>query len=174
MRPSLLILSLTSSLISLLPTQVLAESRSLPPLYIGTIDTCSPSRNFLNYAAWVASSQPCKAHGPNAGDSSALSLIGAYPVTNAGCGRGPVTVGGYDNVTFTGCLGPPGPYPTAVARDGVEVLTCAPVKREKKVRQCESELCERFGRKGDLTTVLRCRKRRVQGEDEEEEEEDYE
>ncbi|KAF7508748.1 hypothetical protein GJ744_008995 [Endocarpon pusillum] len=173
MRRSLLILSLTSSIISLLPSQVLAESRSLPPLYIGTIDTCSPGRYPYNYAAWVASSQPCKAHGPDAGDSSALTLIGAYPVTNAGCGLGPVTVGGYDNVTFTGCLGPPGPYPTAVARDGVEVLTCAPVTREKKVRQCETEFCERFGRKGDLKTVLRCRKRGVEGEGEGEEE-DYE
>ncbi len=107
---------------------------------------------------WVASSQPCKANGANAGNSSALTYIGAYPVTGAGCGLGPVTVGGYDNVTFTGCTGPPGPYPTAVARDGVVVLTCAPVRREKKVRQCGSELCDRFERKGDLTTVVRCRK----------------
>lgn len=171
MHSSLLLLSLTSSL---LPLQVHAESRSLPPLYIGTIDTCSPGRYPLNYAAWVASSQPCKAHGPNAGDSSALSLIGAYPVSNAGCGLGSFTVGGYDNVTFTGCLGPPGPYPTAVARDGVELLTCAPVRREKKIRQCESEFCESFGRKGDLTTVLRCRKRKVDGNEEGNEDEDYE
>lgn len=155
--PLILLLSLAASTIS-----------ALPSIYLGTIDTCSPSRYSTSYAAWLVSSRPCKAHGPNSGDGSALTLVGAYPISNAGCGIGAFTVGGYENLTFTGCIGPQGPYPTAVLRDGVEELVCAPVRREreKEERFCESEYCAAQGRKGALRTVIRCRKREGEGEGE--------
>lgn len=135
---------------------------ALPPIYLGTVDTCSPGRYNINYAAWLVSSQACKKDG----DSSALTLIGAYPVSPAGCGLGPVTVGGYENITFTGCAGPGSPYPTAILQDGVEELKCAPVKKPKEDRFCSGLFCQNQNRTGVLKTLYRCRATGQGGDDE--------
>lgn len=146
---TLLFLSLASMLH--LPFLTLA---ALPDMYLGTVDTCSPARYNIQYAAWLVSSQACKKDG----DSSALTLIGAYPVTSAGCGlEPPTTVGGYENITFTGCGGPGSPYPTAVLQNGIEELKCAPVKKEKKDRFCSGFFCANVNRTGVLKTLYRCR-----------------
>ena len=157
MQPtSLLLLSLAALLLSLaallLPSTMTAVL-ALPDIFLGTVDNCSPSR-YTNYAAWLVESRACQKNGE---DASALTLIGAYPISNAGCGLGNFTVGGYDNITFTGCTGPGGPYPTAVLEDGVQKLECAPVRRPKEDRVCESEFCTSQGREGLLKTVIRCR-----------------
>jgi hypothetical protein len=144
MHASTLLLALAAAIPSTL---------ALPEIFIGTVDTCSPGRYPTNYAAWLVNSDACAN-----GNSSALTLIGAYPITNAGCDLGAFTVGGYDNITFTGCLGPPGPYPTAVLRNGEKKLECAPVRQAKEDKLCESALCPQQNRKGVLKTVLRCRK----------------
>jgi hypothetical protein len=144
MHASILLLTLAA----LLPSTV-----ALPDIFLGQVDTCSPSRYPTNYAAWLVGSGACKKNG----DDSALTLIGTYPISNAGCGLGNFTVGGYDNITFEGCTGPGGPYPTAVLRRGKKKLSCAPVRREKEDRLCEGEFCKQQGRKGALKTVARCR-----------------
>jgi hypothetical protein len=161
MRAPLLILGLATSTFS-----------ALPPILLGTVDTCSPSRYSTQYAAWVASDRPCKNRGADSGNAAALTLVGAYPVSNAGCGLGAFSVGGYANLTFEGCLGPPGPYPTRVLKDGVVELQCAPVKRVIAERFCEYRFCTEQGRRGALRTKIRCRK--VSGGEEEEEEEEEE
>jgi hypothetical protein len=140
----------------LLLTSIATTTLALPEIFLGTVDTCSPGRYPTNYAAWLVKSRPCAGDG----DSSAVTLIGAYPVSSAGCGLESSTVGGFDNITFTGCTGPGGPYPTAVLRNGKKKLECNPVRREKEDRFCKSELCESQGRKGVLKTVLRCRRTR--------------
>jgi hypothetical protein len=163
MRASLLILGLAASAIS-----------ALPPILLGTVDTCSPSRISTQYAAWVASDRPCKNQGADSGNASALTLVGAYPLSNAGCGLGAFSVGGYDNLTFEGCLGPPGPYPVRVLRNGVVELQCAPVKRVVAERFCIQRFCTEQGRRGVLRTVVRCRNGKEEEEEEEHEEEDEE
>jgi len=161
MRAPLIIIALAASTIS-----------ALPPILLGTVDTCSPSRISTQYAAWVASDRPCKNRGADSGNASALSLVGAYPISNAGCGLGAFSVGGYDNLTFEGCLGPQGPYPTRVLRNGEVELQCAPVKRVVAERFCVQRFCTEQGRRGVLRTVVRCRKGKE--EEEEEEGEEYE
>jgi hypothetical protein len=95
--------------------------------------------------------------------------VGAYPLSNAGCGLGSFSVGGYDNLTFEGCLGPQGPYPTRLLKNGVVELQCAPVKRVVAERFCIQRFCTEQGRRGVLRTVVSCRNGK---EEEEEEEED--
>lgn len=145
MHASLLLLPLAA----LLPTTL-----SLPDIFLGTLDTCSPGRYPTSYAAWLVDSRACRKPGDNGSD---LTLIGTYPISNAGCDLGSFTVGKYDNITFEGCTGPGGPYPTAVLRNGKKKLDCAPVRREKVDRFCETEFCASQGRKGALKTVVRCR-----------------
>jgi hypothetical protein len=159
MRAPLIILGLAASTLS-----------ALPPILLGTVDTCSPSRISTQYAAWVRSDRPCRNRGADSGNASALTLVGAYPLSNAGCGLGSFSVGGYDNLTFEGCLGPQGPYPTRVLKNGVVELQCAPVKRVVAERFCIQRFCTEQGRRGVLRTVVSCRN----GKEEEEEEEDEE
>lgn len=160
---------LTSFSFSLVLLPLLTLSQSLPPLSLGTLNTCSPSRYPINYAAFATSSQPCTPGNPT---TSSITQIGAYPISNAGCGLGSFTVAGYENVTFEGCTGPPGPYPTRVLRDGVVELSCQPVSvgGEQEVRLCEGGFCEQQGTRGELRVLVRCT--RVEGEEEDDDEED--
>ncbi len=145
-----LLLTMTTSFLA-------ATTLALPDIYLGTLDICTPGRYPSVYAAWLVKSDAC-ADGDDS-DGAITSPIGMYPLSNAGCGLGSFTVGGFDDITFEGCTGPGGPYPTSVWRKGKKRLECAPVRRVVEDRLCgpgEDPLCE--GRERALKTVLRCRK----------------
>ena len=141
-----------ASIILLTIATILPSALSLPDIFIGTRDTCSPGRYPTEYVASLVRDDACAN-----GDASALVGIGNYPISNAGCGLGAFTIGGFTNITFEGCTGPGGPYPTTVLRNGVKKLDCAPVKKTRADRQCNSDLCAQQGRTGTLKTLYRCK-----------------